>query len=200
LPLLVLVLLAGVSVRAYGQRFNSDNWWVLPHGVALGIGTVGQRYSSMYLGYGFLPGWEVDVSAALFKKEGENTTNHYSTGAYVKRLIFENETRTGGLSVMAGVGSTPGFLQSGDVTRDLKSYWADFPLTIPFFDNRISWDIMPGVSYEEEHGSEKKAAWGFLCSTRVAIYKIIPQSAIVAEVFGVEGEAYSKPQYRAGVR
>jgi hypothetical protein len=39
-------------------------------------------------------------------------------------------------------------------------------------------------------------AW---CS-RAAVYKVIPQSAIVGEVFGTAGEAYAEPSYRVGVR
>lgn len=59
---------------------------------------------------------------------------------------------------------------------------------------------MPGATYNQEYGTQKETAWGFLYSSRLAIYKIVPQSAIVAEVFGTEGDAYSKPQYKAGVR
>lgn len=37
-------------------------------------------------------------------------------------------------------------------------------------------------------------------SARVAVYKIIPQSSIVGEVFGTTGEAYAEPQWKVGVR
>jgi hypothetical protein len=32
------------------------------------------------------------------------------------------------------------------------------------------------------------------------VYDVIPQTAIVGEVFGTTGEAYSKPSYRFGLR
>ena len=197
---LSVIMLAGVLAPAYGQQFNSDNWWVVPHGVGTGVATFGEHYDTMYLGYGFLPGWEFDMSTSIYRNEELNSGGHFSTSAYVKRLIVENENGTGGVSVMAGIGSTPGYLQSGTVTRDFKSYWASAPWTIPFFDNTVSWDIMPGVTYNREYGADEENAWGFLYSTRVAVYKIIPQSAIVAEIFGSEGDAYSKPEYKAGVR
>jgi len=195
-----VTLMTSALNPVYSQQFNSDNWWVLPHGVGMGIVTVGQHYSTMYLGYGFLPKWEVDVSTTLFEKEDDDKTNHFATSAYVKRLLYENQTQTGGLSLMAGIGATPGYLQSGGVTRDFKSYWAYFPWTVSLFDNTLSWDIMPGATYNVEYGAEKDSAWGFLYSSRLAIYKVIPQSAIVVEVFGTEGDAYSEPQYKAGVR
>lgn len=197
----MLTLLTGALNPVYGQQFNSDNWWLLPYGVGMGVATVGEHYSTMYLAFGFWPKWEVDISTTLLEKEDETTANHYATSAFVKRLLYENETQTGGLAVMAGIGSTPGYLQAGGgVTSDFKSYWAYIPWTVPLFDNTLSWDIMPGATYNLEYGPEKDAAWGFLYSSRIAIYKVIPQSAIVAEVFGTEGDAYSKPQYKAGVR
>lgn len=116
------ILLAGALNPVYGQQFNSDNWWVLPHGVGLGMATAGQHYSTMCLGYSFYPKWEFDISTTLYAKEGTDTTNHYATSAYVKRLIFEDEAQTSGLSLMAGIGSTPGYLESGSVTRDFKNY------------------------------------------------------------------------------
>ena len=118
-----VLLLAGAVNPVYGQQFNSDNWWVLPHGVGSGVATVGQHYSAMYLGWGFWPKWEVDISTTLFEKEDGDETNHFSTSAYVKRLLYENETQTGGLALMAGIGSTPGYMQSGvaEIERDLVS-------------------------------------------------------------------------------
>jgi hypothetical protein len=67
-------------------------------------------------------------------------------------------------------------------------------------DNAISWDIMPGVLYNRQYGEDEERAWGLSYSSRLAIYKIIPQSSIVAEVFGARGDARADAQYRAGVR
>ena len=51
-----------------------------------------------------------------------------------------------------------------------------------------------------DYGSNKKTAWGFTYSTRLAVYKIIPQSAIVGEIYGTAGELYSEPEYKIGIR
>ena len=101
----MLTLLTGALNPVYGQQFNSDNWWILPYGTGMGVATVGQHVSTMVLGYGFWPKWEVDLSAAFLEKEDEDTANHYVTSAFVKRLLYENETETGGLAVMAGSGT-----------------------------------------------------------------------------------------------
>jgi len=36
----VVLLLAGAVYPVHAQQFNSDNWWVLPHGVGMGIATM----------------------------------------------------------------------------------------------------------------------------------------------------------------
>jgi hypothetical protein len=201
LTALIFLLLTGISSSAYSQQFNSDNWWVVPHGVGTGVATIGEKYSTMYLGYGFAPGWEVDIAPTIYEEDPvSGAAARYSTTAYVKGLIWENQEQTSGASVMAGIGQSPGYYQSGTKTNDFKSYWAALPITLPFLDNTISWDIMPGVLYNREYGINEESAWGFSYSTRIAIYKIIPQSAIVAEVFGATGDAEAEAQYKAGVR
>jgi hypothetical protein len=59
---------------------------------------------------------------------------------------------------------------------------------------------MPGFTVNLDQGDTGENAWGFTYTSRLAIYDVIPQSAIVAEVFGTAGEAYAPPSYRAGVR
>jgi hypothetical protein len=71
---------------------------------------------------------------------------------------------------MAGIGQSPSYYHTGTKTNDLKSYWVTLPLTLPFLDNTISWDIKPGVVYNREYGINEESAWGFSYSTRVAIY------------------------------
>jgi hypothetical protein len=122
---LLFLTLSAISSSIFSQQFNTDNWWVLTHGVGLGVANVGQNYSSMYLGYGFAPKWEADVAITIFD---ENSTDeaaaHYSTTAYVKRLLHENEAETGGVAVMAGIGQSPGYYQSGIKIDKFASYWA----------------------------------------------------------------------------
>jgi len=59
---------------------------------------------------------------------------------------------------------------------------------------------MPGAMVDFDYGNNKEAAWGFTYSTRFALYKVIPKSAIVAEIYGTDGQVYSAPEYKAGVR
>ena len=198
--LLAPLLLMGIAAPAYSQQFNSDNWWVVPHGSGTFGATFGQNYNLLFIGYGFADKWEVDYMATLYETDQEDTTTHYSTTAYVKRLLYENEAHTGGVALMAGIGQSPSYLQSDTITRNLESYWATFAVTVPFFDNRLSWDIMPGVLYDHEYGAGDESATGLTYSTRLALYDVIPQSAIVAEVFGTEGDIASDPQYKVGVR
>ena len=47
---------------------------------------------------------------------------------------------------------------------------------------------MPGGMVDFDYGNNKKTAWGFTYTTRLAIYKVIPQSAIVGEYYGTAGE------------
>jgi len=200
-PLAIAVLLLALFASgATAQQFNSDNWWVLPHATGMGILTVGENYSVMYLGFGFLPGWEVDLAFNIYEEGDETTAAHYSTTAYVKRLLFQNAELTRGAAVMAGVGQGPGFIESGIKTQDFRNYWVSVPVTFPFFDNKLSWDIMPGGTWNREYGPEKTTAAGFTYSSRMAVYGIVPQSAIVFEVFGAEGDAKAPAQYKAGVR
>lgn len=196
-----LSLLTSLAAPAHGQQFNSDNWWVLSTKVFMGVVTFGEDHSTMYLGYGFAPGWEVDIAPTLYyENRASGSAARYSTTAFVKRLIWENEKQTAGAAVIAGIGQSPSYYQAGIKTEDFKSYWATVPVTIPFFDNTISWDLMPGFSYNKEYGARKETATSFTYSSRVAIYKVIPQSAIVAEVFGATGEAEADAEYKAGVR
>ena len=196
--ILTLLLFIGFTAPAYGQQFNSDNWWVLPKGVGMGVATIGQEYSTMYLGVGFVPKWEADIAITAYS-EDDTSVAHYSTTAFVKRLLYQNEAVTEGVAVMAGIGQSPSYYQAGIKADKFKSYWATAPITLSFADNMYSWDIMPGVMYNKQYGPNDNV-WGFSYSTRLAIYKIIPESSIVAEVFGAEGDAKADAQYKAGVR
>lgn len=198
--LLIAGFAAAAATRATAQQFNSDNWWVLPERTTMGVTSLGQHYSSMYLGYGFMPGWEVDVAATLYPADDLGSTAHYSTTAFVKRLLYENESSTGGAAVMAGIGQGPGYYDSGVLLQDFESYWLAVPVTFPLFDNQLSWDVMPGGSWSTDFDQQGSYAGAFTYSSRMALYGVIPESSIVAEVFGAEGEAYAAPQYKAGVR
>lgn len=187
-------LLAGAAAPAYGQQYNSDNYWTAPHGTQTTVVTVGQSHSTLLDVVALFPGWEFNVGATLFRKDQDaGTVRHFSTTAYVKYMFYENEAKNGGGAVMAGTGVVPGFYQSGSITSDSRSYWAYAPVTLPFFGGAVSWDLMPGVTVNKTYGTTNEATTGFLYSTRLAVYKVIPQSAIVGEVFGTEGGSLETP-------
>jgi hypothetical protein len=64
----------------------------------------------------------------------------------------------------------------------------------------VTWDLLPGVTVDLDRDQRNEAAWGMTWCSRVAVYKLIPQSAVVGEVFGTAGQAYAEPSYRVGVR
>lgn len=193
------IAVGNTEVRA--QQFNSDNYWTAPHGVSTLVGTVGQNYSALLDVFALFPGWEFNFGATIYREDKRTSTlNHVSAIFYVKHMLYENEAKTGGYSLTMGTGVNPGYLQAGTVTTSFKSYWFYAAATFPFFDNTLSWDILPGALLNLDYGADQEKAWGFTYSSRLAIYKVIPESAIVGEIFGTEGQAYSKPQYRVGIR
>ena len=198
---LALLPLAAATPPAFGQQFNSDNYWTAPHGTQTSVGTVGENYSLLLVTGALFPRWEFNIGATLYKADPQaNTPRYFSTTAYVKYMAYENEARNGGWGIMAGTGVNPGHVEAGALTNDLKSYWATVPVTIPFLDGGVSWDLMPGVSLNKEYGAVQDTTVGYTYSTRLAIYGVVPQSALVGEVFGSEGDAYVPAQYKVGVR
>ncbi len=190
-----------MSQSAAAQQFNSDNQWVAPHGVATIIPTVGQEYSMFQLVAALLPETEFNIGIIHYWEDTVDRSEAHNTGSfYVKRRLSENEAGTGGWAVMGGTGVYPGYLAEGEVTNTFKSWWANGIYTIPFRDGAITWDLLPGFLVNLDKDQTGKNAWGMTYSTRVAVYKIIPHSAIVAEVFGATGEAYAEPTFRIGVR
>ena len=199
--LALVIVFTLLSPRAEAQQFNSDNYITMPHGTFTFLLTYGQHYSTIIGTASLFPGWEFNVGSTNYRKDVEtNTTDHFSTTLYVKHMFYENKSKTGGWAVMGGTGTYPGYLEAGTVTDSFKSYWVSAPITFPFFNNTLSWDIMPGVTVNLNQGNKDETAWSFTYSTRLAVYKIIPRSAIVGEVFGAEGKGGSKPQFKVGVR
>jgi len=202
-PLWVLffALVVATGAPAAAQQFNSDNQWVAPHGVGTFVLSIGQEYSTFLAVAALLPETEFNIGVTHFVDEPLNLTEgHYSGILYVKRRLSENEAGTGGWAVMGGTGVYPGYLSEGEVTDTFQSWWGNAVYTIPFRDGAITWDLLPGFLLNLDKDQTGKNAWGMTYSSRVAVYKVIPQSAIVGEVFGTTGEAYSEPTWRLGVR
>jgi len=195
-----IVLLLSVSA-VNAQQYNTDNYLTMPHGTGTFVLTTGERNATMYSTFTLLPRFELNFQSSLFwADEDLNTSQFFSLNVFGKYMFWVNEANTGGGAVFLGIGKSPGFFTQDGYSALHKNYWTAVPFTIPFFNNTISWDIMPGALVDFDYGNNKETAWGFTYSTRVAVYKVIPQTAIVGEFYGTEGQAYSKPEYKVGLR
>ena len=195
-----LVMLNSIPIK--GQQYNSDNYLSKPHGVATIILTYGERNSMFMNTFSLFPRWEFTVAAYIYNNDNDpKTDDGYSTSLYAKYMIFENEAKTGGVAVKAGTGLDPGYLDGNDRVNDaFQTFWTNAPITIAFFNNKLSWDIMPGASMTRHYGDEDKTVWAFTYSTRLAWYPLNPELAIVGEIYGSEGELTVPVEYRAGLR
>ena len=204
-PLFVVPLclaLVSLAVRpAAAQQFNSDNQWVAPHGVSTLVLTLGQEYSVAMAVAALLPETEFNLGVTRFEGSPQDgTEDHDSSIFYVKRRLVENEAGNGGWAIMGGTGVDPSHLEQGEVTDNFRSWWASGVYTVAFRDGQVTWDLLPGFMVNLNKDQSGETAWGMTWSSRLAVYKIIPSSAIVGEVFGTTGEAYAEPTYRIGIR
>ena len=104
-------------------------------------------------------------------------------------------------AVKGGTGLELGLLPNNVALEDaFKTYWVNAPITIPLFNNRVSWDLMPGVSYTLSSANEEEPGWAFTYSTPLARSPWSPTLALVGEVFGAEGQTGAIPEYETGVR
>ena len=194
----LMVLTCGL---ARGQQYNSDNYLSKPHGVATLILTVGERNDMYMTTLSLFPRWEFTAAAYLYHETGDRMTdNGFSTSYYVKWMLYENEAKTGGVAVKGGTGMDPGYLSSYGLEDAFQTYWMNAPLTVPLFENKVSWDIMPGASVTRSYGADDDWAGAFTYSTRLAWYCISPEASIVGEVFGAVGKAEAIPEYKIGLR
>lgn len=200
LSVAVILYLLMVST-AHAQQFSGDNQWVAPHGVATIVGTVGEEYSQFYAVAALIPEWEFNLQLTHYYDDPRDNNDAYTaTSLYVKHRLAQNDRETSGYAFLAGTGLFPEHLQQGEVSRAFQSWWATGVATYAFADDTILWDILPGVAVNFDQDQTGETAWGFTYTSRLAVYEVIPQSAIVAEVFGAAGEAYAEPSYRFGVR
>lgn len=197
--LLVLALL--VSRPAHAQQYNSDNYLSKPHGVATIILTAGERNAMWMTTFSLFPRWEFTAAAYVYNSDNDpKTDDGYSTSYYFKYMLYENQARTGGLAVKGGTGMDPGYITAYGVQDAFQTYWMNAPVTLPFFDNKVSWDLMPGASVTRNYGANESTAAAFTYSTRLAWYPRNMETSIVGEVFGSEGETRAIPEYKIGMR
>ena len=199
--ILLTSLLIAMFFMAKAQQFNSDSYLVMPHGTGTFVLTAGQRNSTFVSSFALIPRFEFFVQTNLYWEDQEiESPQHFSTTLYAKYSIWVDKNKTGGLSVFLGWGHSPSYYMQSEFLNDHKNFWTALTYTLPLFNNAVSWDFMPGATVDLEYGATKEAAWAFTYSSRLNIYKIIPQTAIVAEIYGTEGQIYSKPEYKVGLR
>lgn len=196
---LAVCLAALTAERAEAQQFNSDNYLSKPHGMATIILTYGER-NSMYMNtFSLLPRWEFTAAAYVYNDDRDPTTDDgYSTSFYAKYMVYENPAKTGGFAVKAGTGLDPGYLDEANRLKDgFRTYWTNAPVTFGLFDNKLSWDLMPGASVSTGADAD---TWLFTYATRLAWYPTSPKWSAVGEVVGTEGEGAAPAEYRVGFR
>ena len=200
LPVFLGVLLATPDA-VQAQQFYGDNQWVAPHGVATLTGVVATEYIQGIATIALVPEWEFNLGYVhTYDDPLTNSSSFDTANIWVKRRLSENEAGTAGYAIVAGTGLWPEHIIDGNVSGAGESWWANLNATYAFLDNTVLLDVLPGFVLDTDRKRSGENAWGFTYGSRVAWYGVIPQSAIVAEVFGTAGEAFAEPSYRAGVR
>lgn len=190
-----------VCPQAQAQQFNTDNYLSMPHGTGTFVLTSGQRNAGMASSFGLIPKWEFFVQAFLFwENEEQLSPQHFNAQIYAKYMFWVNQQNNGGGAVFFGFGKSPGYWEQTELVETHRNIWTAVPITFPLFNNTLSLDLMPGALYDWSNQEAGDPAFGFTYSTRLAVYKIVPETAIVAEVYGTEGAAYSRPEYKIGLR
>jgi len=201
---LIIIIVALIS-NASAQQFNSDSWISKAHGTITLIPTVGERNTMLMNTYSLFSKWEFTMAAYLYNDDNDPKTNDgYSTSLYAKYMFYQNKAGTGGAAVKAGTGMFPGTIDKDLRAEDaFQTFWMNAPATVPLFHDKVSLDVMPGVSLTRNYGTESTNAWAFTYSTRVAWYPWYPKNAkwaFVGEVFGSAGQTSGKPEFKFGPR
>jgi hypothetical protein len=199
---LLLVLCTQTARPALAQQFNSDNYLSKPHGVATIILTTGERNTMWMTTFSLFPRWEFTAAAYLFNTDNDpKTADGYSSSYYAKYMIYENKAKTGGVAVKGGTGLEPGYVNESVKLKDaFQTFWTNTPVTVPFFNNKLSWDAMPGFSVTKQYGDSTETVGSFTYATRLAWNPTSPKLALVGEVYGAAGAAEAEPEYRVGLR
>jgi len=199
LPLTIATLCV---VPCEAQQFNSDSYLSKTEGTFTFILTTGQRNQMMMATFSLWQGWEFTTSIYIYNSDNDPTTDEgYSSSLYAKYMFFENRAKTGGFAVKFGTGLEPGYLSAENRVEDaFKSFWSNAPITIPFFKNKVSLDVMPGFNAKTQYGVDQSTVWAFTHATRLAWYPRSPKWSVVGEVIGAEGEGTSPPEFRVGWR
>jgi hypothetical protein len=198
-----LGLLAAMTPSpAQAQQFVTDNYITMPQGTVTTCCSIGQRETIILPSISLFPNWEFFAGATLIRADEERgEDDHFQTDLHVKWQFYENDAANGGLAMQLGTGSNPGYLSKEVRLDSLKTYHYILMGTVPFLDGKISWDLNPGLLYTKDvDNPEVEDEWQFTYATRLAIYSIVPSSALVGEVYGTEGDNAEEPGYKAGIR
>ena len=132
---------AWLSAAAQAQQFNSDSWIAKQHGTATIIVTRRPANDDDDDDAVALPRWEFTVAAYIYNRDADRLTSEgHSTSAYAKFMFWQNDAETGGGAVKAGVGMNPSYILEGVAYKTgSQTFWTNAPITLPFFDNRLSW-------------------------------------------------------------
>jgi hypothetical protein len=187
---------------AHAQQFASDSWISKQHGTATVILTTGQQNTMWMVTFSLLPRWEFTTSSSVFNRDSDRRTGEgYSTSLYGKYMFWNMDDGTGGAAIKGGLGMKPSYVAEGAAYKEgSQTFWMNAPITLPFFDNRLSWDLMPGASVTLDYPEKNHEAWAFTYTTRLAWYPKSPVFALVGEVYGSAGQAKVSPDYRVGIR
>jgi len=199
--LLIVAAVVFLPNTTAAQQFAGDNQWVAPHGVGTFVVTAGEEFTQLYAIAALLPEWEFNAQFNFYYDDPRVGTDSYTgVNLYAKHRLSQNEAETGGYSVLFGTGLYPEHLERGTVAGAFQSWWLSTTATYPFANDRVMLDLVPGVAVNLDEQQTGETAWGFTYASRLAMYGLVPQSALVGEVFGTAGEASAEPAYRAGVR
>lgn len=200
-PSLLLLAMLVAPASADAQQFYGDNQWVAPHGVATLVGIAGTEYSQFIATAALIPEWEFNLSFVRTYDDPLTDSSSFNSGSfYIKRRLQQNDAETTGYAIMAGTGLWPEHIVQGSVSAAGESWWANLNATYSFLGDRVLLDVLPGFVVDLDRERSGERAWGFTYGSRVAIYDVVPELALVGEVFGTTGEAYVEPSYRAGLR
>jgi hypothetical protein len=181
------------------QQFNSDNYLAMPRGMSTTTVTGGTEFSGLLVSFSLLTDWEFFVGAFLANEDpDEEALASWSGVLMAKYLVFENEDATGGVGITVGTGNNPGHLAQNRVSESFRTFFVTPQFSLPLFSGAVSWDLNPGVQLATDQGPAQESQWSFTYSTRVAVYGLVPESAVVGEVYGTVD--VTEPQYRVGVR
>jgi hypothetical protein len=184
---------------ATAQQFNSDNYLSKPAGVATIILTAGEQSDMLMTTFSLLPRWEFTYAVYIMNSDQNRSTDEgYSTSLYFKYMILENKAKTGGIAFKGGTGLDPGYLVSVGLEDAFQTWWVNAPVTLAFFHNGLSWDLMPGTSYTKDTGTNTEVGWAFTYSTRLAWYPRGPKLASWARCSAGKVRSIPRPNTRPG--